>query len=499
VIGGGITGAAVLREAARRGLRATLIERDDYASGASSRSSKLVHGGLRYLKEGKFGLTRESVREREELLRDAPGLVEPIRFLMPHYPGSKPGARTLGLGLALYDRFAGRRSHRYVERDEALRLAPAIKSDGLTGAHEYGDATTDDARMVLRLLQDAREAGAHCINYTEATELIERKGRIRGAQVVDRIGKRTAHIDARVVVNAGGFAADLLRESAGAKKRLRPLRGSHLVLPGWRLPLAQSVAFSHPRDGRPVFAYPWLGVTLVGTTDVDHDDDPRSEPFISPEESAYLLEALAHQFPSSAVAARDCIASYAGVRPVVDSGAKDPSKESRDAAVWDERGLITVTGGKLTTFRPMAMATLHAAAKRLGRVDLRERPAFERTAPPDASSLDATQLRRLAGCYGSAARALLAQTPEGDREPVGGSMVLWAELRWAARHEQVVHLDDLLLRRTRLGLIAPQEHERHRERLRAICRDELGWSDERFEREAADYRDLHARHYGAPA
>ena len=499
VIGGGITGAAILFEAARRGLRALLIERADFASGASSRSSKLVHGGLRYLKEGKLGLTRESVRERQELLREAPGLVEPIRFLMPHYPGSSPSPRALGLGLALYDAFAGARQHRYLGRDEVARIAPLVKSEGLTGAHEYLDATTDDARLVLRVLQEARDAGAAALNYVDVDELIERDGTVAGAQVSDRIGRRSAEVRARVVVNAGGAASDALRRTIGGERKLRPLRGSHLIVPGWRLPVAQSIAFSHPRDGRPVFAYPWLGITLVGTTDLDHHEDLRDEPRIAPEEVDYLLAALAYQFPRSAIGTRDLIATFAGVRPVVDSGRADPSKESRDQAIWNERGLLTVTGGKLTTFRPMALAALRAAAPALGRLDLRERPVFSRQTLPDAPQLSLAQRRRLAGRYGAHAQALLDGTPGTENEPLGETDTLWAELRWAARHESVVGLDDLLLRRTRLGLIEPRGGERWFARIAAICVEELGWDAARQEREFADYRTLHAAHYGVPA
>ncbi len=499
VIGGGVTGAAILFEAARRGLRAVLLERSDFASGASSRSSKLVHGGLRYLKDGKFALTRESVREREALLRDAPGLVEPMHFLMPHYPGSTPSPRTLGLGLALYDLFAGHKTHRWLDATETMLLAPTIESSGLLGAHDYLDATTDDARLVLRLIQEARAAGATALNYIDARELLERDGLTIGVRATDTIGGGSIEVRARAVINAGGASADAVRSALGVAAKLRPLRGSHLILPDWRLPLAQAIAFAHPRDRRPVFAYPWLGVTLVGTTDVDHVADRGSEPSISDDETRYLLEALAYQFPRSAIGRGDAIATFAGVRPVIYSGERDPSKEPRDRAIWNERGLLTVTGGKLTTFRPMALAALRAVAERLDPFDLSARPAFERCELPRAPELSLAQRRRLAGCYGSSAQPLLDSAPPGDRESIDGTSTLWAELRWAARNESVEHLDDLLLRRTRLGLVAPQSERRCSARLRGLCMQELGWDDARFERETHAYRALHAAYYGAPA
>ncbi len=499
VIGGGVTGAAILLEAARRGLRAALLERADFASGASSRSSKLVHGGLRYLRDGKFALTRESVRERQALLRDAPGLVDPMHFLMPHYRGGKPSPRTLGLGLALYDLFAGARLHRAIDAEEALRLVPALDTAGLVGAHDYLDATTDDARLVLRLLQEARSAGALALNYVEVRALLERDGIVTGARAVDGIDDTAAEIRARVTINAGGSFADTLRLQLGEPAKLRPLRGSHLIIPDWRLPLAQAVAFSHPRDGRPVFAYPWLGITLVGTTDVDHAESRHGEPSISDSEATYLLEALAHQFPGSAIERSDIIATFAGVRPVIESGRADPSKESRDHAIWRERGMLTVTGGKLTTFRPMAMAALRAVADRFDSFDLAPRPAFTRSALPHAPHLSLADRLRLSGRYGASAQLLLDETPPSEHCAVDNTPTLWAELRWAARHESVEHLDDLLLRRTRLGLIAPTVDLRWAARLRAICAQELLWDDTRFDREARAYRALHAAYYGALA
>lgn len=500
VIGGGVTGAGILLEASRRGLRALLVERGDFASGTSSRSSKLVHGGLRYLKEGKIGLARESVREREELLRDAPGLVEPVEFLMPHYPGSKPSPAALSLGLTAYDAFAGgRHRHRRVDRDEALRLVPALAERDLRGAHVYRDATTDDARLVLRLLLDADEHGATALNYAAAAKLLRRGKAVVGATIEDLASGRAADVRARVVINATGVFADELRAAIGERARLRPLRGSHLLLPDWRLPVAYAVAFSHPSDGRPVFAYPWLGMTLVGTTDLDDRAGLHGEPSISTEELDYLLAALHHQFPSSAIRSGDVVATYAGVRPVVGSGKADPSKEGREHVVWRERGMITVTGGKLTTFRPMALEALRAAAPRLGRVDLRARPVFAPAPPPRAARLGAAALRRLAGLHGSRAQRVVDAARAAELEAVDGTGTLWADVRWAARHERVHRLDDLLLRRTRIGLFHADGGERFFPRIREICAQEMGWDAERFEREAAAYRVIRNSRYGLPA
>ena len=358
IIGGGITGAGILLEAARRGLRALLVEQRDFAWGTSSRSSKLVHGGLRYLKEGKLQLTRDSVRERQHLLHEAAGLVEAQSFAFADYRGRKPGRWLFSLGLAVYDWMAGQRARHYFPPDEFLLLAPHIKRADLNGGMCYQDAKTDDARLVLRVLQEARDAGGVAVNYLAAKRVLRTDGKAHGVELLDAASETTYSVNARVVISATGAWADGLRVQQGAKPMLRPLRGSHLVLPAWRLPVAQAISLMHPQDGRPVFAFPWEGVTLVGTTDVDHGEDMRQEAAITPHEVAYLMAALEFQFPQLGLTLNDIIATYAGVRPVIDSGKADPSKEGRDHVVLLEDGLLTVTGGKLTTFRLIALDAL---------------------------------------------------------------------------------------------------------------------------------------------
>ncbi|MHB8462103.1 MAG: glycerol-3-phosphate dehydrogenase/oxidase [Vulcanimicrobiaceae bacterium] len=500
IIGGGITGAGILHEATRRGLRATLVERGDFASATSSRSSKLVHGGLRYLAEGKLGLTRESVIEREALLHAAPGLVDSMPFLMPHYRHRRPGRMELGIGLALYDIFAGRRTHRYVGIEEAERLAPTIATAELTGAHIYTDATTDDARLVLRLIGHACDGGATARNYVEVTSLIRRDGRVVGAEITDVESKRTTSITARAVINATGVFAASFGDDAPTALHLRPLRGSHLLLPDWRLPLAQAIAIKHPSDGRPVFAYPWLGATLVGTTDVDHHDPLSMEPQISRAELAYLMEALRAQFPRSDLRESDIISTYAGVRPVIDDGHANPSKAGRDHIVFTEPGMVTITGGKLTTFRPMALAALRACAPMLApkTFSIDERPIFTPTTLA-ASSLSQATRQRLAGRFGPHAAMVVADAREDECHAIGALPFLWAEVRWSARREHVVHLDDLLLRRTRIGLLARNGGAAFLPRIRAICQEELQWDDRRMASEETAYKERIALRYGLPA
>ncbi len=503
VIGGGITGAGILREAARVGLRVLLVEQRDFAWGTSSRSSKLVHGGLRYLKEGRLRLTRAAVRERKRLLGEGPGLIDPLGFLLATYRGDSPGRRLYGAGLTIYDLLALQWTHRYFKASNFRLLAPHIVQEGLQGGFQYGDAQTDDARLVLRLIQEAVAAGGTALNYARVDELLPNgRGQVIGVRLRDLVTGRQADLTARLVINATGAWADRLRRSVGGRPRIRPLRGSHLIFPGWRLPTAQAITYLHPLDRRPVFIFPWEGITMVGTTDVDHGQPLDEEPAISPEEVAYLMAAVEAQFPSLGLTLDDILATFAGIRPVIGSGKADPSKEARDHVVWQENGLLTVTGGKLTTFRRIALDALKRARRVL--------PPLKRlnaSTPvldpvdlllPGVENLGEAWRRRLLGRYGAAAPALVAAARPGELAEIPGAHVLWAELRWAARAEAVVHLDDLLLRRVRLGLLLPRGGEAILPQVRAICQGELGWDDARWEAEQAAYLALWQRCYSLP-
>lgn len=502
IIGGGITGAGILLEAARNGLQALLVEQRDFAWGASSRSSKLVHGGLRYIRQGKLQLTRDSVRERQHLLQEAAGLVVPQSFAFADYRGRPPGRRLFSVALALYDMMAGQCARHYYPADEFLMLAPHIERNGLQGGLCYADAKTDDARLVLRVLQEAVGAGGVAINYMAAAQLLHAQGKASGARLLDAASGVACEVDAGVVINATGAWGDALRPASHPKPTLRPLRGSHLIFPAWRLPVSQAVSLMHPHDGRPVFAFPWEGVTLVGTTDVDHRDSMQDEASITPDEVAYLMAAIRFQFPSLDLTQDDIISTYAGVRPVIDSGKPDPSKEGRDHAVWLEDGLLSVTGGKLTTFRLIALDALRHAAPLLPgwHARLRAAPVFAPTPalPLTTPALGARQRQRLQGRYGRHAPALLALAREGELESMAGTETLWAELRWTARSEAVLHLEDLLLRRTRLGLLLREGGVEVLPRIRVICQPELGWSDTQWESEQAHYLELWRRRYRTP-
>jgi len=500
VVGGGITGAGILREATHAKLKVLLVEQRDFAWGTSSRSSKLVHGGLRYLATGQVGLTLESVREREALLDDGVGLIDPLGFLIATHKGDNPGKLTYSAGLAIYDLLALQWTHRYYKPADFKMLAPHINTENLKGGFRYGDAQTDDARLTLRVIQEAIEAGGYALNYVQAQDLIRENEAVVGVKIADVITGQVADVRAKVVINATGAWADMLRMKMGAEPKMRPLRGSHLVFPLWRLPVAQAIGFAHPLDGRPVFALPWEGVTLIGTTDIDHPQDLNIEPCISPDEVAYLMGAVNHQFPSRNIILDDVIATWAGVRPVIGTGKDDPSKESRDYVIWQESGLLTVTGGKLTTFRAIAQNALKAAAHLLPNMPAmsRKTPVLNPVEVDLPIDLDEPIRRRLLGRYARNAPMLVSIALPDELAIIPNTHTLWAELRWCARAEGVIHLEDLMLRRTRIGLLLPNGGADYLPRIRAMCQKELGWDDAKWDAEATAYITLWKAHYSLP-
>lgn len=492
VVGGGITGAGIFGLAAARGLRVALFEAKDFAWGTSSRSSKLVHGGLRYLRQGRVGLTRESVREREWLLSEGAGLVHPLGFVVTHFEADPVPSALVGLGLAAYDLMAWRWAHERWSHAELMERIPALRGAPVKGAHAFSDAQTDDARLTLRVLRQGVRHGGIALNHTPVIDLLRRSsGAVEGVRVRD--GEVEREVRARVVINATGAWADGLRARVGRTARMRAIRGSHLVFPLDRLPLERAVALLHPATRRGVFALPWEGVALVGTTDVDHTGGLEDEPRMSEREAGFLIEAVVHAFPGLELSLDDALGSFSGVRPALDTGASDPSKETREHAVWREHNLLTVAGGKLTTFRAMAVQALDAVADLLPARG-EARPLLDAT--PAFSPLPPEVALRLCTRHGLDAAAVAAEAEEGELEAVPGTPVLWAELRWAAGHEAVRHLDDLLLRRARIGLLLPEGGRAVLPRVRAIVQPVLGWDDVRWEEEQARYLEVWRRSYG---
>jgi len=532
IIGGGITGAGIAREAARRGLAVLLIEQKDFAWGTSSRSSKMVHGGLRYIASGDYKTTLLSVRERERMLSEASGLVNEMHYVMPHYKGKFPPPWIFNTLLRVYDRLAGKRYFTYFKREAFLSLNPLIKQDKFLGASQFSDAVTDDSRLVMRVLDEAINDGAQAINYLKAESLItNEQGLVVGATLKDTSSEDNAHsnaqnnvqsydVYAKVVVSATGAWADTLRMQASKQteqsfhKQIRPSRGSHLVVSKERLPIKQAYTFLHPVDKRAVFVFPWENRTVLGTTDLDHPPLDDSEVGITNEEVDYLLTATNTLFNDAHLNREDVISTWAGVRPLISEGSDgkrvSPSKEKRDHSVWLDNNLVTVSGGKLTTFRLIALDVLKICQQVLAfnEVDTKNLGSFntevfsnQPPTNPKFSTLTPPLQQRLQGFYGLQLDTLLELAHDEDLAYITDSNTIWAEIRFAARHEQVIHLDDLLLRRTRLGLILPHGAMTPliSTRLKQICQQELGWDEQKWQQEVARYQDLWQRYYHLPA
>nr|MDQ3935808.1 glycerol-3-phosphate dehydrogenase/oxidase [Actinomycetota bacterium] len=487
VIGGGITGAGVALDAATRGYSVALVERADYASGTSSRSSKLVHGGLRYLQNFDLGLVREALLERALMVNLAPHLVHPLALLIPAFEGRHPD-RVMGAGLNLYDVMANERvrlpslrrrrpappleewspeRHHVIDADEVRRLLPALSEREPTSAYLFYDCQTDDVRLVLTVLGEAERFGAVMANRCSVLELIEENGRAAGVRCRDELGGREVEIHADNVVNATGVWADTIRSEevrdAAEIPQIRPSRGTHITLPRDKLPL-EAGAIVPAGGGRTIFALPWLGRALIGTTDNDYEGELDHIP-TDDADVEYLLEAC-NDFFALSLDRSDLSGAYAGVRPLISTGDSKKSVDiSRRAELFETRsGLVTITGGKLTTWRRMAKLAVDRIVEREGReapcrtheIPLGE-PTEDLTGP---DGVDDGSLALLAGRYGHAAEMVLAmldERPELGRRVVPELPDLLVEAPFAARYEQAASVGDVLLRRTRLGILAAPE------------------------------------------
>jgi glycerol-3-phosphate dehydrogenase len=483
VVGGGITGAGVALDAATRGYSVALVERSDYAAGTSSRSSKLVHGGLRYLQHLDLGLVREALLERQLMVALAPHLVRPLALVVPAFDGVRPD-RLMGMGLNLYDVMSRDRKrtrredaepswsperHRTISGEEVIELLPALAAREPTSGYLFYDCQTDDARLVLTVLGEAERFGAVCANRLGALALLEEEGRARGVRVRDEESGEEFDVRAGNVVNATGVWADELRpeELQGeAELRIRPSRGTHITLRHEDLPLGAG-AIVPAGGGRTIFALPWLGRTLVGTTDNDYEGPSLEHIAPAGEEVEYLLEAI-NEFFATTLTPEDLTGAYAGVRPLISTGdAKKSVDISRKAELYEtSSGMITITGGKLTTWRRMAKMTVDRLVER----EAREAPCHTHEIPL-GQAIDVEELPRVEGVpeesyaalaarYGHAAHqvlALAAERGELAQPVVPGLPDLLAEVVLAARSEQARSIGDVLLRRTRLGLLAARE------------------------------------------
>ncbi|MCF6094729.1 glycerol-3-phosphate dehydrogenase/oxidase [Microaerobacter geothermalis] len=358
IIGGGITGAGIALDAASRGLKVGLVEKQDFSAGTSSRSTKLVHGGLRYLKQGEIKLVREVGRERAILHQNAPHIVIPEKMLLPLVDNGTYGKMATSVGLWLYDRLAGvKQEERRVmlSKKQTEELEPLLRKDILRGGGLYIEYRTDDARLTIEVMKTAHSYGALCVNYAEVSQFIYKDRKVIGVQVKDQLTSKIYEIYTKKIVNAAGPWVDQLRDMDGSLegKRLHLTKGVHLVVPYHRLPLKQSVYFDVP-DGRMIFAIPRESSTYIGTTDTNYHGNIE-KPTVSKEDVDYLLSAVNHMFPNAKLKIGDISSSWAGLRPLIHEDGKSPSELSRkDEIFYSSSGLITIAGGKLTGFRKMA-------------------------------------------------------------------------------------------------------------------------------------------------
>ncbi len=481
VIGGGILGAGIARDAALRGLSVALVEQGDFVSGTSSKTTKLIHGGLRYLEQLDFTLVREACRERRTLLTLAPHLVKPLPFVIPVYRGGPRPAWKVRLGVALYDRLAGRAAlgpHHFYTSSRAHELEPSLPSDRITGAVEYHDAQMDDVRLCLETLLSAADAGAVVVNYARVVRFHTQHGRVAGAEVESLAGPGSWLVQAKVVVNATGPWADAVRRLADpqASNVVRRSKGIHVVYP--KLPLTRAVVLSAHRDGRIYFVIPWRGWSLIGTTDTDDDAAPE-QARATADDVAYLLEETNQLLPGLGLVKERIVTTFAGVRPLVAGRAggqdeKVPWHVSRAHRLHqDANGLLSIVGGKYTTYRAIAEEVVDGVVRRLGRPPIACRTADIPLGDPRTVE--------------AALAALIRQDGRLAEPLCPHHAYTKAEVRYAVEQEAALTLGDVLWRRLQVAW-APCQGLDCAEAAARVMADPLGWDATGIHRQVETYR-----------
>ncbi len=526
VIGGGITGAGVALDAASRGLRTALVERGDFAAGTSSRSSKLVHGGLRYLNQREFRLVYEALAERQRLLRLAPHLVRPLPFLIPVFAsgtagraGARAYSRAIGMALWMYDATGGARIgklHRRLSRAETLERMPDLDGDRLAAGFLYYDARVDDARLTLAVVKTAASHGAVVANYVEATALRHHGDQVVGATLTDRRGGATLEVGAKTLINAAGVWADELRALDEGRNpgSLRPAKGVHLTLPAGRPHLEVAAVLPVPGDRRSVFVIPWGERVYVGTTDTDYQG-PLDDPVCTAADVDYLLGAL-NAWLRHPVDRSEVLGTWAGLRPLVggtEGTGRTADLSRRHSVRVSPSGLVSIVGGKLTTYRKMAADAVDealdvrraagdrplAGRSRTGSVPLFGAEGYEEVTGPGAAErlgVAADVAEHLAGRYGGQARAvatMLGERPALAEPLVPGLPYLGAEAVYAARYEMALTLEDVLSRRTRALLLDAAATVAAAPAVADLLAPELGWSAEETSAQVAAFTALAER------
>ena len=512
IIGGGINGAGIARDAAQRGLSVALLEKGDFASGTSSKSSRMAHGGLRYLAKRHVHLVRESLVERGVLLRLAPHLVHPMPYILPVYEGGMNSRFVLRAGLTAYDLLAGRRRlqrHRGMSRDALVRTEPCVRLNGLQGGFRYFDCVVNDARLTLANVRSAARDHAAIASYVEATDVISESGRVTGVNFTDRLSGATGALRAHLVVAAAGPWTDRVRALAGVEPILRPTKGIHVVVEQARLPLSNTVAFQF--GDRMMFAVPHGEYTYIGTTDTDYPGDP-GQARVETSDVTYTIEAANSAF-SVDLCPDDILSTWAGVRPLVyEEGT--PSDVGRDYEIQaGPEGFITIAGGKLTTYRAMAEDLVNRVARHLARVLARPRPpcrtasialpggdldGFERYREAAATPLEETwglsrqAAYHLVETYGTEYVKVLAyarQSPDLLKPLAPEVPILAAEAIYAVEEEMALTLEDFMSRRTDLMLFETQHGLEAAGRAAELMGEALGWAPQQRNEQMARYRE----------
>lgn len=512
VIGGGITGAGVLRDATLRGLKTLLIEKSDFASGTSSKSSKLVHGGLRYLKQLEFALTRESCQERNLLTRLNPHLVKPIPFVFPVYDGDKDGMLAIRTGMWIYEALSGFQNHerhRMLNVAKTLEEVPDLNPSGLKGSAYYFDAAVDDVRLTLETIKSAVSRGGTALNYAPVVGfLYDQHKKVNGVTIEDRLTGIRYQTNGRVILNATGVWVDEVRElDACHRPDVRPSKGIHIVVPASRIRQKATLAFTAVQDRRLMFAIPWGDVTLIGTTDTFFDGSP-DDPASSNVDVDYVLKATNHVFPNANLTEADLVSTFAGLRPLIapPDGQADAGKVSREHQIFeDTSGLLSIAGGKLTTYRRMAAELVDRAIKHLPSEQRNSLKPCSTDQPLTGKPVDmAGTLARLKekgqpeavaqhllASYGSEAEevlALCAAQADGLALLQQGQGFLTGEILHAIRHESALHLTDLLSRRMRFSVWVPGQGLPVAETASYVMGRELGWDEATRQQEVVEFK-----------
>lgn len=522
VIGGGVTGAGVALDAVARGYKVALIEKKDFASGTSSKSTKLVHGGIRYLPEFDFALVHEALVERGLLLQNAPYLVQPVEFVLPIYKGDRhpvgmpfttPGgiglSQLLNIGLSLYDIMAGRRNirwHRHISRDQVMELAPALVTDGLKEGFIYYDAQTNDVRLTLALIRTAAQYGATITNYAEAVSFLEEKGKVTGVTVRDRFSNQEAVVRARHVVNATGIYAEQVEELTGTVPQIQvePSKGVHLVLSREDLKLGDAaIVLPETEDKRILFIVPWGSRAIYGTTDTGAGD--LDHPIVTHEEIAYLLKYL-NRYLNLHLTEQDIVSTYAGYRPLVkprDTNAPTAKLSRTHAVLQSSSGIVSIVGGKLTTYRRMAQDTVDVLSRRDNTKPVHPTQSLplqgsagwgkaqgEIARRGAALGLTPEIVHHMSRSYGSVAHTVfdLIEQDAALAEPLIADLpYVKAEVVYACRHEMAMTPEDILSRRTSITLEDRQRGRGVVGEVAAVMAQELGWSLTQQEALTNDY------------